>query len=85
MNTKNLFFTLLLITGISQSLVAQTFNYVTETEYNSLKMNGQLTGNEVIQSEGMVTVDPSGHVVKEQIDEIGKIVSNLDRKKIRFR
>jgi len=59
MNTKNLFFTLLLITGISQSLVAQTFNYVTETEYNSLKMNGQLTGNEVIQSEGMVTVDPS--------------------------
>lgn len=37
---------------------SQTFNYVTSSVYDSLKTNGLLTGNEVILSDGMVTVNP---------------------------
>lgn len=43
------------ILPVNQNL---TFNYITASEYDSLKINGLLTGNEVIQSEGMVTVKP---------------------------
>lgn len=38
---------------------AQMFNYVTEAEYAQLKSNGLLTGNEVVQSDTMVKVNPN--------------------------
>jgi len=47
-------------------LNAQTFNYVTSEEYRELKLNGQLNGNEVILSEGMVSLD-SNDVYQEFI------------------
>jgi hypothetical protein len=39
------------------SLNAQNFNFVTEAEYDAMKINGMLTGNEVVLSEGMVDPD----------------------------
>ena len=45
----------------------QTFNYVTEQEYANLKLNGLLTGNEVLLSEGMVKVDPNDVYVEYTI------------------
>lgn len=55
LNRFYLYFLFLSVLNVSYS---QTFTYVTAQEYAALKQNGQLTGNEVLLSEGMVTVKP---------------------------
>lgn len=51
---KNLFLLLAFVSSWSFGQTPQTFNYVTEVQYQYLKSHNGLTGNEVVLSPGMV-------------------------------